>query len=114
MDVSTMAEIQIAIAGPGAEQAAAALFAETGLEGSYALEDSATKDTTVAVIGTIVGITVGAMTIGEKLGQWYQTYKTKDESERIERVLIVTPTSRLLLEDVTPAEIAEAVKPLAK
>ena len=36
------------------------------------------------------------MTIGEKLSQWYQTYKTKDAQARIERVLIVTPTSRLL------------------
>jgi hypothetical protein len=109
-----MAEIQIAIEGPGAEVAAAALFADADLEGSYALAEAIQKDTTVAVIGTVVGITVGVMTIGEKLSKWYQTYKTKDAQARIERVLIVTPTSRLLLEDVTPAEIAAAVKPLAK
>jgi hypothetical protein len=107
-------DIQIAIEGPGAEVAAAALFADPEVEGSYGVAEGAEKDTTLAVIGTVVGITVGAMTIGEKLSKWYQTYKTKDAQERIERVLIVTPTSRLLLEDVTPAEIATALKPLAK
>lgn len=89
-----MQGMQIAIEGPGAE--GAALFADGDLQGSYALAEVTQKDTTVAVIGTVVGITVGAMTIGEKLSQWYQTYKTKDAQARIERVLIVPPTSRLL------------------
>ena len=70
-----MAEIQIAIEGPGAEGAAAALFADGDLAGSYALAEAPKKDTSLAVIGTVVGITVGAMTIGEKLSKWYQTYK---------------------------------------
>jgi hypothetical protein len=107
-----MAEIQIAIEGAGAEAAAAELF---GLEGRYQISEEVTRDGgTVAIVGTIVGITVGAMTIGEKLNKWYGSYRTQDPQQRIERVLIVTPTSRLLLEDATVEEIAAALKPLAR
>jgi hypothetical protein len=109
-----MAEIQIAIEGAGAAAAAADLFSRSGLEGHYQIDETATKETTLAVIGGIVGITVGAMTIGETLHKWYQGYRAKAVPERIERVLIVTPTSRLLLEAATIEDIANALKPLAK
>jgi hypothetical protein len=110
-----MAEIQIAIEGAGAEAAAAELFGLEGLEGRYQISEEVTRDGgTVAIVGTIVGITVGAMTIGEKLNKWYGSYRTQDPQQRIERVLIVTPTSRLLLEDATVEEIAAALKPLAR
>ncbi|MGK7889903.1 MAG: hypothetical protein AB4042_11255 [Leptolyngbyaceae cyanobacterium] len=109
-----MAEIQIAIEGAGAAAAAAELFGLEEMDGSYQLSDAVSKDGTVAVIGTVVGITVGAMTIGEKLHKWYQGYRAKDQGQRIEKVLIVTPTSRLLFEDATIEEIAAALKPLAK
>ncbi len=110
-----MAEpIQIAIEGPGAAAAAAELFATEGIEGSYQVNDEVTRDGTLAVIGTIVGIAVGGITIGEKLHGWYQGYQTRDQQQRIEKVLIVTPNSRLLLEDATLEEINAALNPLAK
>jgi hypothetical protein len=109
-----MTAIQIAITGSSAEAAAAELFSLEGIEGRYEISDAVTKDGTLAAIGTVVAITVGAMTVGEKLHKWYRSYQTSDQQERLERVLIVTPTSRLLLEDATIEEIADALKPLAK
>ena len=110
-----MTEVQIAIAGAGAEAAAAELFSMEGIEGSYQVDESVSKDGgTLAVVGTVVAITVGAMTIGEKLHRWHQSYRTKDSQARIEKVLIVTKTSRLLLEDATIEDISNALKPFAK
>jgi hypothetical protein len=109
-----MSEIQIAIEGAGAAAAAAELFEFEGINGSYQVDESVNREGTVAVIGTVVGITVGAMTIGKKLHKWYRGYQAKEQAQRIEKVLIVTPTSRLLLEDATLEEITAALKPLAK
>jgi len=108
------APIQIAIEGPGAEAAAAELFAMDEIEGAYEVPDAVEREGTLAVIGAIVGIAVGGITIGEKLHKWYNGYRTKDAQQRIEKVLIVTPTSRLLLENATIEEIANALKPLAR
>lgn len=109
-----MADIQISIAGAGAEDAAADLFNIDGIDGTYQVNDEVSKDGTLAVVASVVGITVGAMTIGEKLHKWYNSYQTQDTQQRIEQVLIVTPTSRLLLEGASIQEITDALKPLAK
>lgn len=109
-----MDQIQVAIEGPGAEQAAIALLALAEVQGSYQVDQAAEREGTLATIATIVGIIGGGIAIGEKLHQWYHSYRTQDEQTRIEQVLIVTPTSRLLLEDATIEEIANALKPLAK
>jgi len=84
------------------------------IEGNYQIDDAVTKDGTLAVVGTVVAITLGAMTIGEKLHGWYNGYRNKDAQQRIESVLIVTPTSRLVLENATIEEITNALKPLAR
>ena len=109
-----MATIQIAIEGPGAKAAAAEIFSIDGIDGSYKTVEEKKKDGSLAVIGTIVGIAVGGMTIGEKLHKVYQSHRTKDQQQRIEKMLIVTPNARLLMEDVTPEEITNALKILAK
>jgi len=106
-----MAEIKLAIEGAGAVAATEDLFQIPGLSGTWVADEEARKEATLATIATIVGITVGTLTIAEKLQGWYQKYHTAQPEIRIEKVLIVSPSGkRLLLKDATVEQIQEILE----
>ena len=68
----------------------------------------------IAIEGTAAGLVGGSMAIAEQIRKWYVVYKQRQDVKRIEKVLIVTPNGRFLLENATTEEIAKALEPLAK
>lgn len=106
--------MQIAIEGGAADEAAAALFEIDGLEGEYAAEEAVTRDGGLTVVATVIGIVGGAIAIAEQIRQWYEAYKQRAGVKKIEKVLIVTPNGRFLLENASVEDVAKALEPLAK
>jgi hypothetical protein len=84
-----MADIQLEIEGAGAIAATEALTQIEGLSVSYETEGESSKETVLATIATIIGITVGTLEIAEKLYKWVQKYRQKEADSRIEKVLLV-------------------------
>jgi len=109
-----MNDIKFAIAGTAAEEAARSLFEIDGLQGDYAQDSEVTRDGGLTVIATVVGLVGGTMAIAEQIRKWYEDYKSRQGVKKIEKVLIVTPNGRLLLENATIEEIAKVLAPLAK
>ncbi len=106
-----MAEIKLAIEGAGAVAATEDLFQIPGLSGTWGVDEESRKEGTLATIATIVGITVGTMTIAEKLHGWYHKYPTAQPEVRIEKVLIVGSNGkRLLLKDATVKQIHDILE----
>lgn len=106
--------ITFAIEGNAATTAAAALLDIEGLNGEYEAENEVSKDGGLTAIATIVGIVGGTVTLAEQIRQWYVAYKSKQSTERIEKVLIITPNNRFLLENATVEQISKALELLAK
>lgn len=103
--------MKIEIQGQDAVQAAEELLSIEGLKGSYETVGEVEKEVGLATIATIVGMTVGAMTIAEKLYQLKKKYFQNSTGSRIEKVLIVAPNgNRLLLKDATLEQIQEILK----
>ena len=103
--------MKIEIQGQDAVQAAEELLSIEGLSGSYETVDEVEREGTLATIATIVGITVGTMTIAEKLYQLKKKYFQNSTGSRIEKVWIVAPNgNRLLLKDATLEQIQEILK----
>lgn len=102
-----MASIQLEIEGTGATAATDELLGIDGLEGKWELASEETeREGTLAVIATVVGITVGSLTIAEKLHGWYQKHHRPESGARIEKVLIVGKNgTRILLSDATVEQI---------
>jgi hypothetical protein len=106
-----MAEIKLAIEGAGAVAATEDLIQIPGLSGTWVVNEEARKEATLATIATIVGITVGTLTIAEKLHSWYEKYQTPQPEIWIEKVLIISPSGkRLLLKDATVKQIQEILE----
>lgn len=107
-----MSEIQITIEGEGALEATQDLLAIPGL-----VAESQTEGQSKGVVETvvaIVGIVGGTVAIAEQIRKWYQEYQQGQQRKRIDKVLIITPKGRFLLEDATIEQIAKALEPLAK
>ena len=103
--------MKIEIQGQNAIQATEELLSIEGIDGSYETIDEIEREGTLATIATIVGITVGTMTIAEKLYQLKKKYFQDSTGSRIEKVLIVAPNgNRLLLKDATVEQIQEVLK----
>lgn len=109
-----METIQIAIEGTAATEAAQALLEIEGLSCEYEVDSEVTRDGGLTVIATVVGLVGGTMAIAEQIHKWYMDYKNRQGTKKIEKVLIVTPNGRFLLENVTIEEISKALAPLAK
>ena len=109
-----MDDIKIAIEGTAATEAAQALFEIEGISGEYEVNDEVTRDGGLTAIATVVGLVGGTMAIAEQIYQWYERYKSRQSIKTVEKVLIVTPNGRLLLENATIEEISKAIEPLAK
>ena len=109
-----MNNIKIAIEGAAAEEAAQALFTIDGLTGELESDSAVTRDGGLTVVATVVAIVGGSVAIAEQIHKWYAEYKKQQRPKKIEKVLIVTPKGRFLLEDASIEEIAKALEPLAK
>ncbi len=103
--------MKIEIQGQDAVKATEELLRIEGLEGSYETVSEVERGEPLTTIATIVGITAGTLTIGEKLYQWNRKYQKSLQNPvgaRIEKVLIVAPNgNRLLLKDATIEQIQE-------
>jgi hypothetical protein len=109
-----MERIQIAIEGLDAVAATEALLALPGISGSVERVGEDEKEGTLATIATIIGIVGGSMAAAEQIRKWHGEYRGNPEQPRIEKVLIVTPRGRILLENATTSEIAQALEPFAR
>lgn len=109
-----MNSITFAIEGSAASEAAEALLEIEGLSGEYEAEDEVSKDGGLTAIATIVGIIGGTTAIAEQIRKWYAAYKKRQSTGKIEKVLIITPNGRFLLENATVEQISKALEPLAK
>jgi hypothetical protein len=107
--------IQIAIEGPDAVAATEALLALPEVSGAFEVlgevSGEVEKEGVLATIATIVGIVGGGMAAAEQIRKWHGEYRGNPEQLRIEKVLIVTPRGRILLENATTSEIAQALEP---
>ncbi len=74
--------MEIEIQGQDAIHAVEELLNIEGIEGSYETIDEIEKEgkEILTTIASIVAITVGTMTIGEKLYQWHQKYQQSQTS----------------------------------
>lgn len=99
-----MSDLKLSLEGENADVAANQLLKTTGLQGSWemARKDSQTKDGTLAVIATIVGITCGTTTVAEQIRKWYLEHK---KSQRTFNVVLVVDDIRLVLEDASSEDI---------
>lgn len=114
-----MANIQIAIAGTDAVAATEALLALPIFSGQFSgagfeTSDDVEREGTLATIATIVGIVGGSMAAAEQIRQWHGEFRGNKEQPRIEKVLIVTPRGRILMENATTEEISQAIAPFAQ
>ncbi|MBW4465330.1 MAG: hypothetical protein KME07_07810 [Pegethrix bostrychoides GSE-TBD4-15B] len=107
------AEILLEIEGEGAVVATEALFDRPELVGRWETTGEDERDGGLATVGVIVGIVGGVMAIAEQIRKWYQEYRAKP-GKKLDKVLIITPHGRLLLEDATIEQIAKVLEPLAK
>ncbi|AFY42236.1 hypothetical protein [Nostoc sp. PCC 7107] len=108
-----MAEIQIGIEGEGAPAAAEALLEIPGISGSYEVPSS--KEGTLAVIATIVGIVGGVAALAEQIRKWYQEWHKSHPGKQFDVVILDPDTgNRILLEEATIEEITEILKSISK
>ncbi len=106
--------MKIEIQGRDAVIAVEELLSIEGIEGSYETVSEVERGEPLTTIATIVAITAGTLTIGEKLYQWNQKYQKSLQNPvgaRIEKVSIVAPNgNRLLLKDASVEQIQEILK----
>ena len=105
--------MKIEIVGIDAVQATEELLKIEGIEGNYETLDEVRREGTLATIATIVGITVGTMTIAEKLYQWNKKHQKSLEpgtGAKIEKVMIINGDKRLLLKDPTVEQIKDILE----
>lgn len=106
-----MAQVKLSLEGEEADIAAEKLFETTGLRGSWeiALGSLPTKEGTLAVIGTIVGIVGGTVAVAEQIRKWYQEHK---RSNKKFDVVLVTDDVRVVLENATIEDICAVLEEL--
>lgn len=106
-----MAELKLSLEGKEADIAAGKLFESTGLQGTWkvAAGSSPTKEGTLAVIGTVVGIVGGSIAVAEQIRKWYQEYK---KSQKKFDVVLMADDVRVVLEDATIEDICVVLEEL--
>jgi hypothetical protein len=104
-----MASIELEIEGSGAIAATQALTQLEGLSVTYETEGGGdTRETILATIATIVGITAGTLEIAKKLYEWYQKYRQQTPAARIEKVVLVGRNGqRIRLENASIDQIKQ-------
>lgn len=106
-----MAEVKLSLEGEDASIAAAKLFETTGLQGSWELANNSlpTKEGTLAVIGTVVGIVGGTIAVAEQVRKWYQEHK---RAKKKFDVVLVAGDVRVVLENATIEDICAVLEEL--
>ncbi|HEY9802448.1 MAG TPA: hypothetical protein V6D25_18955 [Leptolyngbyaceae cyanobacterium] len=106
-----MPKVKLSLEGEQVDIAAAKLFETTGLQGSWEVATSSlpTKEGTLAVIGTVVGIVGGTIAVAEQLRKWYQEYKRANK--RFD-VVLVGENVRVVLENATIEDICAVLEEL--
>ena len=102
-----MADIQLEIEGSGALAATKELLQMPGLDGSWESASEGTqREGTLATIATIVVITTEALTIAEKIYQWYQKLKQAKTEASIDKVMLIGRNGeRILLKNASVEQI---------
>jgi hypothetical protein len=108
-----MADIQLAIEGEAAIEATESLLQIPGISGTWETNSEPEREGTLATIATIIGIVGGTIAIAEQIRKWYEEYSKSKKGKKIEKVLIVTPQGRFLMENATTDEIAKALEQLS-
>ena len=106
-----MAELKLSLEGEEAGIAAEKLFETTGLQGNWQVAGGATptKEGTLAVIGTVVGIVGGTIAVAEQIRKWYQEYK---KSKKKFDVVLVADDVRVVLENASIEDICAVLEEL--
>ncbi|WP_292854373.1 hypothetical protein [Nostoc sp. NMS8] len=67
-----MVQVKLSLEGEETDTAAEKLFETTGLQGSWEIATNSvpTKESTLAVIGTVVGIVGGTVAVAEQIRKW--------------------------------------------
>ncbi|MBE9129001.1 MULTISPECIES: hypothetical protein [unclassified Coleofasciculus] len=103
-----MADTKVEIQGQNAIAAAQELFSNSGLFGSYEIEGEDEQEGTFAAIATIVGIVGGTLAAAGQIRQWYEEQEKGESGQKIEKVLLVSPSGRRLpLENATVEQIKQ-------
>ena len=103
-----MTDIQLEIEGEGAVAATEELMQTPGVSGNWTpASDELEKEGTLATIATIVGLTVGALEIAEKIYAWYQQ-RRKQSDQGIDKVILIGRNGRrILLSKATVEQIRQ-------
>lgn len=106
-----MTEIKLSLEGEEVDVAAEKLFQSTGLQGNWKVAKGTlpTKEGTLAVIGTVVGIVGGTIAVAEQIRKWYQEYK---KSRKKFDVVLVAGDTRVVLENATIQDICSVLEEL--
>ena len=106
-----MVEIKLSLEGEDVDIAAEKLFKTTGLQGTWevATTSQPTKEGTLAVIGIVVGIVGGLVTVAEQIRKWYLECK---KSKKKFDVVLVAKNVRVILEDATVEDICAVLEEL--
>ena len=103
-----MTTLQLEIEGAGAVPATEDLLQIEGLSGTYDAQTEVQREATLSTIATIVAITVGTLTIAEKLYTWYQTYRRKQPNPKLDKVVLIGRNGRkLVLENASVEQIKQ-------
>lgn len=106
-----MTEVKVSLEGEEVDIAAEKLFETTGLQGNWEVAKGSvpTKEGTLAVIATVIGIVGGTVAVAEQIRKWYQEYK---KSKKTFTVVLVADDVRLVLEDATREDICALLEEL--
>ncbi|MBE9004503.1 hypothetical protein IQ259_05520 [Fortiea sp. LEGE XX443] len=106
-----MAEVKLSLEGEEAGVATEKLFETTGLQGSWEVAPNSllTKEGTLAVIGTVVGIVGGTIAVAEQIRKWYQEHKRANKKFD---VVLVAGDVRVVLENATIEDICAVLEEL--
>jgi hypothetical protein len=108
--------ITIAIEGPGADRALGELLTIAGIQGNaqpVEPEEIERDGGVLVVIGTIVGIAGGIVSIVDKLIEWREKWTKADQTKRFSVVIEDANRNRLALDSATPEQITAALQTLA-
>ena len=108
-----MAAIELEIEGSGAVPATEALLQMPEFEGTWEPAGPETPRGALATIATVVAISVGSLTIAEKLHGWYQQRRQGSGTASdysLEKVVLVKDGRRLVLENARIEDIQRLVE----
>jgi hypothetical protein len=105
--------ILLEVEGEGAVEATEELLQMPGIVGEWQpAGEGAERETVLATIATIVGLTVGVVELAEKIYSWYQKRRQQpDPSQRIEKALLIGRNGRrVVLKNATLEQIRQVLE----